>query len=72
MSISFLPFIEREEREREEKVGGGGVEKTIYSVQKVSRQCLLVLLIRVKHMIRINSKFSFYGVRGAEFERNLI
>jgi hypothetical protein len=27
---------------------------------------------RVKHMIRINSKFKFYGVRGAAFKRNLI
>jgi hypothetical protein len=71
---------ERErERERKEKVGGGrrhyiggGVKKTICSVQKVPRQCPLVLLIGVKHTIRINSKFNFYGVRGAAFKRNLI
>jgi hypothetical protein len=49
-------------REREKKVGGGGerhyigvgVKKTISSVLKVPRQCPLVLLVGVKHMLRIN------------------
>jgi hypothetical protein len=86
MSIIFLPFLERErERERESERGGrrqswdgserhyigGGVEE-IYSVQKVPRLFPLVLLIRVKQMIIIYSKFNFFGLRGAAFERNLI
>jgi hypothetical protein len=50
---------------------GGRVEKIISSVWNVPRQCLLVLIV-VKHMIRSHSKFIFYGVRGAAFERNLI
>jgi hypothetical protein len=32
---------------------------------KAPRQCPLVLLVGVMHMIRINSDFNFYGVRGA-------
>jgi hypothetical protein len=73
MSSNFLSFRERE-REREEKrklwivvretTLEDGVKKTIF----VSRQCPLVLLLGVKHMIRINYKFNFYGVRGAAFE----
>jgi hypothetical protein len=46
---------------------GVGVEKTISSVLKVPRKCLLVLLAEVQH-IRINSKFNFYGLRGAAFK----
>jgi hypothetical protein len=52
------------EREREEKVGSDGEthytgsvgkkKNTKYLVLKVPRQCPLVLLVGVKHMIRMN------------------
>jgi hypothetical protein len=64
--LLVVSFIEKR------KYIAGGVQKTIYSVQKVPRQCLLVLLIGVKHMIRNNSEFNFYDVRRVAFERNLI
>jgi hypothetical protein len=51
---------------------GKGVKKTIPPALKVPRQCPLVLLVGVKHMIRNISKFNFYGIRGAELERSLI
>jgi hypothetical protein len=50
--------------------GGGkrdyivGKSRTISLVLKVPMQCPLVLLVGVKHIIRIYSKFNF-GVRGA-------
>jgi hypothetical protein len=66
MSIIFLSFIGKR------KYIEGVVQKTVYSVQKVPRHCLLVLLIGVKHMIRNNSEFNFYDVRRVAFERNLI
>jgi hypothetical protein len=54
----------RGERERERKFGGVvrdttivGVKETIFSVLKVPRQCLLVLLKGVSLEFRINSKF---------------
>jgi hypothetical protein len=50
----------------------GMAKKTIYSDLKVPRQCPLVLLLGVKHMIGINSKFNFYAVRRAALKRNLI
>jgi hypothetical protein len=79
--IYIYIYRERErERERESRggserhcIGGGWSGKQyVTSVQKVPSQCPLVLLIGVKHMIRINSEFNFYGGRGVTFERNLI
>jgi hypothetical protein len=78
MNIIFLLFIDRNMvRDRvgdgnERHYFGGGAEKTIYSIQKVPRHCPLVLLIGVKHMIGINYKFNFCGVRESAFDRNLI
>jgi hypothetical protein len=51
---------------------GGGVKEAIFSVLKVPRQYSLVLLLGVKCMIIINSKFNFYGVRGAAMERKFV
>jgi hypothetical protein len=78
--IYIYIYIYRERERGKSNLGGGSerhyigveIEKTISSVQKVPRQCPLVLLVGVKQIIRINSKFIFYGVRGAAFERNLI
>jgi hypothetical protein len=72
---SFFGKRERErEREREDcnegQYLGGGVQKSLSSVQKVPRQCQLVLLLGVKHMIGIDFKFNFHGVRGAAFQIN--
>jgi hypothetical protein len=64
------------ERERDMWNCVGGIEKMaekkLYSVLKVHRQCSLVLLVEVKHMIGINSKCKYYAVRGAALKRNLI
>jgi hypothetical protein len=76
MSIVFLSFIGRErggERQREDKVGGGseptkwrwGHENNIFSLEG-RRQYPLVLLLGVKHMIRINSKCNCYGLHSSE------
>jgi hypothetical protein len=49
---------------------GGAQEHNIFGLE-VPGQCPLVL-VGVNHIIRSNSEFNFYGVRGAAFERNLI
>jgi hypothetical protein len=72
-------LIEKVGEEEKETFGGGserqymgGFErKTISSVFRVPRQCPLVLLVELNHIIRINLKFNFCGVRGVAFERNL-
>jgi hypothetical protein len=73
MSIIFLSFREQE-RERETRKFGDN-ERLLWGWGS-RKPCLrfrrfpgaLVLLVEVKHMIRINSKCNFYGVREAVFE----
>jgi hypothetical protein len=67
--LTRIIFLSLVEKEKEEKAGVVvrdttlrlEIEKTISSVKKVPSQYPLVLL-GVNDMIRINSKFNFYGV----------
>jgi hypothetical protein len=55
---------------RDSILGLEGVKETIFSVLEVPRQCPLVLLVMVKHMVRTNTTCNFYAVGGAAFEPN--